>query len=384
MFLDKFREDGAGRAVQKGFQALNDCGVDYCVQRNYQGYPQQLTGDIDLVVRQSDLKLAVDILKSACSSEGWTEYFTVLRSYAAHLGLCSDRDNERMVLVWELFPGGPWRPVYYLSAEQVLASRRQFGEFWIPRPEHELIVTVVHHLLWNRCVPEKYRQRAQELISMAPTEFDHALEPAVGLQLAHRVRHEIEVGNWKAVEASARPLLMSLNLRALLRNPISYTAGWHETIKRASKTPAGVGIVLRGHNPDLQHRVAKALLVVADRWHVFLPTKRIVNEIDNVGDISTAVLKQHRLAIRRGGVSILIDMREEESRGIPFAESSYTVNMETPDDINIALCNQPELREPVRSWCGKADVTPAERISLSIWKHVLNHRAKLCNIARGS
>ena len=119
MFLDKIREDSAGRAVQKGFKALNDYGVDYCVQRNYQGYPQQLTGDIDLVVRQSDLKLAVDILKRACSSEGWTEYFTVLRSYAAHLGLCSDRDNERMVLVWELFPGGPWRPVYYLSADPV-------------------------------------------------------------------------------------------------------------------------------------------------------------------------------------------------------------------------------------------------------------------------
>lgn len=101
-----------GESVEKLLAAvlerLDAEGVSYLVMRNHQGYPEKVTGDVDLVVCKSDLARGREIIVACARAAGWEVFLEARRPYLAYIGLSSARLPERFALVIELFAGGTW------------------------------------------------------------------------------------------------------------------------------------------------------------------------------------------------------------------------------------------------------------------------------------
>ena len=48
--LGEFDSNDASLLLVKTLEWLDTSEIEYCVERNYQGYPESLTGDLDLVI----------------------------------------------------------------------------------------------------------------------------------------------------------------------------------------------------------------------------------------------------------------------------------------------------------------------------------------------
>jgi thymidylate kinase len=57
-----------GPFLEDLFRGLNDAGIDYCVERNYEGLPFSLQGhDLDLLMREEHIGSALDIIRQAAA-----------------------------------------------------------------------------------------------------------------------------------------------------------------------------------------------------------------------------------------------------------------------------------------------------------------------------
>ena len=96
-------------------EGLNNVNIEYCVERNYEGYPLQITGDVDLLVRAEDLVRAVKETCRIAKKQNWKPYIKYETRQLAHVGFYSSIYPDRFVLVIEFFTGGLWRGFHFLK-----------------------------------------------------------------------------------------------------------------------------------------------------------------------------------------------------------------------------------------------------------------------------
>ena len=87
------------------FEELDAAAVRYCVERNYEQYPDNITGDVDLVVCSASFPTAVEAIGRAAKRNNWQVFIEYTSTQAVHIGFFADIYPERFCLVIELFNG---------------------------------------------------------------------------------------------------------------------------------------------------------------------------------------------------------------------------------------------------------------------------------------
>jgi hypothetical protein len=278
----------------------------YCVQRNYQGYPDKLTGDVDLVVAHDQAASIADELRNIAKKLGWACYIKHAWNNTAHLGFYKPVYPNRFVLVIDLFAGCGWHGIIYLSASDVLYHRIRYGITWCPLPAHQAIITLIHHLLYNGFVPSKYRQEIISLVSEDTESFSQFLSQSFGDKLTKLVLNSIFDGDWEILSRKVSYFKISLVLRAS-KTPIVLAKTLLKGYDSFCNIPEGVVLLVVDDDFRRRKKLCNALLDTANRWHLFLPPlRKIVNY--NMILFSKNIPNEVRLAlriIRRGGVAIL-------------------------------------------------------------------------------
>ena len=288
------------------FQRFEEVGHSYCAMRNYRGYPDKLTGDIDLVVAPDEIPAAVSTVRRAAMEHDWACYVLDIVPYAAHIGLYKPVYPERYALVIELSAGGGWRGMSYLPASHILNQRVRYGITWRPASSHEAILTLVHHLLYNKCVYAKYRREIRALVLDDEQSFLDQLATPCGNRLARLTLKSVLNDDWEALEQRAWSYRWNLIMRSLLRNPFRFTTALFRAYGGFRSKPEGMVFVVSSDDQERCVQICEALLGLAKKWHLFLPpVRKIIYLKSSSSKEMTRTGKLVHQVMSHGGVAII-------------------------------------------------------------------------------
>ena len=131
------------------FKTLNDFGLDYCVQNNYQSMPQEIPSDIDIFYRNatekdldtliSNIALLCDLKVVQKTTMGYWGFVYMLNKVTPEIGFQLQLDFQR-----EFSP--PNFPNIY-DGDSFLNNKQKFKSFFIPQPSDEIKFTLIRRII---------------------------------------------------------------------------------------------------------------------------------------------------------------------------------------------------------------------------------------------
>ena len=281
---------------------LDNIQVPYCVERNYQGYPKVLTGDIDLVFGDVSIpSVSYEIIQIALAN-GWKCYQKHIWDKTAYIGLSSNCFPERFTLTIELFSGARWHGISFLDEKSIVKKRLRHSITWRPDPAHQIIITVIHHLLYNGNVPTKYRQEILELIDPNYKNVEDSLTFYFGKKNSKKIALSISKNRWDLLNNKfAFKLKLNLFFRSLIFRPFSSLLDITKGLFSFYRKPFGIGIFIDISNKQTKNNFMNSILFIMTKWHIFKPPIRTIISKDLPKKIAKQKMQK---AFKSGGVSI--------------------------------------------------------------------------------
>lgn len=302
--IDESDSSEATVLLVKIFEWLDAASIKYCVERNYQGYPETLTGDLDLVVSDNSVIEVARGLATIANGMGWFLYQDHIWEKSAYLGFGKSVFPNRFALTVELFAGARWHGLPYLPALEVLERRLKCGVTWRPCSAHQAVITSIHHLLYNGQVPEKYRSEVFTLVSEDCELFQSTLSEAFGHKLAGNILASIISADWDALTSKVWEMKVMLLRRVFWKQPVTTATTLCGGYRAKRRLPEGVALIVQADTALLGNKFCEELLELAERWHIFVPPKR---KIIRVGGWMITRLDHKTISrvVRSGGVAVV-------------------------------------------------------------------------------
>ncbi|CAD6493501.1 MAG: hypothetical protein EMLJLAPB_00534 [Candidatus Argoarchaeum ethanivorans] len=212
-----------GHFVATMFEQLEQQKLPYVVLRNYDGLPEQVGNDIDILVGEGDLDIFGTVLCKIATEEGWC-----LVQHANRYGfrsfifvLMPDIVVERS-LKWDVWDPISWRGFTWINTEIALSSRQVHPRgFYIPAPGVESATLLLKELLQFGKIKSKYLGRIQQFAQADSESFKKVLEKPFGEKLANHLLVQAQQGDWRDIEKSYRFLRLTLIWNAIKHSPAS-------------------------------------------------------------------------------------------------------------------------------------------------------------------
>ena len=145
------------------FASLEANGVRYCIQRNYDHLCADAATDLDLIVSSYSLHRFERCLREAAEPSGFhfvhTARYTNYSQVFWHPVAGFVRVDFETDVRWRLFT--------VLNARAVLDARRRHQDFYIPSPEHEIVILYIA-AIWRGELSERYRRQLAVLYAACP------------------------------------------------------------------------------------------------------------------------------------------------------------------------------------------------------------------------
>lgn len=212
-----------GHFVATMFEQLEQQKLPYVVLRNYDGLPEQVGHDIDILVVEEDLDRFGTTLCKIATEGGWW-----LVQHANRYGFHSfifvpmpDILVERS-LKWDVWAPISWRGFAWINTKVALSSRQvhQRG-FYIPAHGVESATLLLKELLQFGKIKSKYLGRIQQFAQADSESFKKVLEKHFSEKLANHLLVQAQRGDWRDIEKSYRFLRLTLIWNAIKHSPAS-------------------------------------------------------------------------------------------------------------------------------------------------------------------
>lgn len=281
------------------FENLNERNIQYCVERNYENYPDIITGDVDILVLEKDMQQIVDLTCRVAEKEHWKPYIRYITHQASHIGFFTDSFPDRFVLVIEFFSGGVWRGMPFLKDDRAIQFRKKHGVLWKLDPSHEAMISLFHHLLYNGTVYGKYRYSIKALFDESPICFKNEVALKFGNKISTKISNLISSENWSELEQLSKILRIKLISRSMIFSFIETTKSLFYLYKGLLKKQQGLFIsYLDSTSSEL--RIPNAIIELANKWHIFIPPNRLI-----INAQSANYKYKINKVIKSGGIIIL-------------------------------------------------------------------------------
>jgi len=133
---------------------LNVNGVPYVLVRNYEGYPDRLTGDVDLYVPLDQVVARLESLRRLIEGLGWVLAREVRRPWVLVLqAIKVESKGGRGILVFEFFDRLQWLGFEYVPFDAVVRLATMHNGFCILPPAAGYAITACHYFFWVGFLP---------------------------------------------------------------------------------------------------------------------------------------------------------------------------------------------------------------------------------------
>jgi hypothetical protein len=368
--LGEFDSNDASLLLVKTLEWLDTSEIEYCVERNYQGYPESLTGDLDLVISDSNMLDAAQGIKTVAEKMGWFCYQEHIWEKSAYLGFGKSIFPNRFALTIELFAGAGWHGLPYLPASEILGKRLKQGISWGPHPAHQALITCIHHLFYNGVVPVKYRDEVSSLIRQDIGTFKNALVRAFGRKLAEYLVDHIVSEDWDALPVKVWEMKVLLIMRMLLSQPLKMALALNRGYRAKRRLPEGVILFVIGNTQQTRSYFCQVLLGLANEWHLFIPPARQIIG-DGIKTIEDSEIKAAFRVVRRGGV-LITNCKEDCVFSLPISHPAYQITLDDSRCL-VSLKGVASINE---AYAINTFNETIESIAAHVWNFVLADRAQ--------
>jgi O-antigen/teichoic acid export membrane protein len=217
---------GSGLLLQRVFALLDQAGIRYCVSHGYETYPERVASDVDLILPAEAAKRELPQLLAGNAQWLGARIVQWVRAdtyYVVLMGI--DDSDEIHHLSLDISIDYELRNHVLLEGEEILASRRRLGQFWVPSPEIEFACCLLRRVVKGQLSP-LHAARLQELYQLDPA----ACRAQVGRFFTgpHQrlIEEALATGDWTRVRAALTSLRGVLLRRSVQRHPIRFLARW--------------------------------------------------------------------------------------------------------------------------------------------------------------
>ncbi|NNV85992.1 hypothetical protein GTF94_08920 [Roseobacter sp. HKCCD5914] len=258
---------------------LSDLQVNYAFLRNSEGYPETLTGDIDLLIKQSDLHTIYHYYRAIRRDDVWVIQIIPKRR-DLYVMLYFPGGGDRKFLVLEYFTGIIFRGQVIVEGERLLDTCEVDG-IWRRLPDRVSIsYTFFHYAAYKGHLPVRYQ----------PDLDRHGLDPSVVADvldfLGVTLPQAQTVPFWTDTEELRSKITQRISRRKTM---------WNYASQLIRMRPESVGCTLNVHPSDTQ-----AVIDFANKYHLYRPTHRYVVH----GSFTWAALKK-LLIVALGGLAVV-------------------------------------------------------------------------------
>jgi thymidylate kinase len=236
----------AGAILQRVIATFESAGIRTCILHGYQGLPTDVPSDVDCVV-SANTDEAIDLLYRHHKSIG----ARIVRRDGAYVVLAGYGKNSLPTfLCLDLMRDCQVDDLVLYSGDEILASRRPFGAFWVPAASVAFAAYLARSVYKRRLDQMRLQQIEnfyKEEPEAAQEELTHFWMPATSKRLAEAASR----AEWARIRPDVGSLRQELISHCLRRAPLSLLLGrLRGAIRRVSRLirPTGVTVVLLG--PD--------------------------------------------------------------------------------------------------------------------------------------
>jgi len=258
------RVEMVGTVVLSLLQKLSSNRVEWVYLRNYEGLPDRVGNDVDLLVPSGSRKRVAKMLVSETANLGWSFMgrgdFSPLSLYFAHLA-------TTQTLHIDIFDRLEWHFVEYASAESILADRRWNGLVYIPNGADEIFINVLTRLVYHGKIRSKHRMQAEEF-SGGREELRGHFQMHLGSSGA-RAFDSLSKTKWVPSRDVRQDAILGACIRYGLLRPFRLMHGLLRCGGRAAKKffrPQGRFIVIEGADGVGKSTVLKEIVPWCKTW----------------------------------------------------------------------------------------------------------------------
>ena len=222
--------------------------LTYCILHAWQGLPEYLPSDLDIVIAPDDLPRLENALLEVVGArlvnllqhESACYYFVLaLRDGEGlwFLPVDAATDYRRDGRVW-------------FSAEDLLHGRQRWKEFWVAAPEVEFKYLLVKKIL-KGSVPEHAAERLGDLTRELGGKAEEITVDLLGSQLGEQAVRWMETGAWEEFQNHIRELQKALKRQIFRKDPFNVLRYWLPEVRRIWQRwwyPTGLFVAVLG--PD--------------------------------------------------------------------------------------------------------------------------------------
>lgn len=228
------------------FNAMDRLQIPYCVTHGYQTLANVIASDVDMIVRREDLPA---IQAALCSLPGGARLVQWIADGACWAAVAADGEPGRPAIVQLHFsPAFELGERVFYPASEILATRRRFGEFWIPTAPVEFACICINRTTKGAFKPAHINQLSA-LLKQDPQGCTSELKRFFEADAADELIKRLRIGDPLGMPSS--PMWLP-EAPAALNTPaarLARAAGrWKRRLSRWIRPQNGLHIVFLG--PD--------------------------------------------------------------------------------------------------------------------------------------
>jgi len=268
---------------------LNGNEVPYILVRNYEGYPDILTGDVDLYVPLEQVIGRLESLRQLIEGLGWVLVHEVQRPWVLVLQAVKvESKGDRGILVFEFFDRFQWLGFEYVPFDAVVRLASVHNGFSILPPAAGYMITVCHYFFWVGFLPSKYQHAIGESLENGLwNELLRANLHWIAKRLHSHTRNyaTLRVDQWTAEAGIPEPIFRyPRTFWMLARAALVARTCWRSPIKGIASIGRVVGAALgdlgspqgRVLAVDMSDESAEQLLFQFKKYHLYKNSRSAV------------------------------------------------------------------------------------------------------------
>lgn len=253
--------------------------IDYCVLRNFEGLPDRVDGDIDILVRSADLQKAettlMDLMEGfllirRVERNGHLQFY-VTSEYEMEAAVHENRAAQKVQL--DFVTEAQWKGIAYLDMEGVLSARQWYGNFYVAGRTHRAAHLLCHGILDKHFIKRAYKKVIEDSIFQEGKVALDPLKPFIGVGMVEHLYSVLRRGDDAEILGLRKALILKLlshGTQSIL-SCILFLIKKYFRIGRAILFPPGVIIATEG--PDGAGKSTLLGLIGKVLSEIFIPTK---------------------------------------------------------------------------------------------------------------